>query len=950
MTKQSGIILNQLADQGFFKPKIREYLDLIRKHQPIRVFHEELNRYIELDYEDGWDFVKEWAKNNNFSINERRSFKYQVENLESDLSNKEKLESEAASALSSLKTKAREDLPPAVQQAIPTSQQKANLIVRKQIKDLENRLFDTMITFYYNSPLLKDIGNTDLRTRAATILSAYPQITAYYNPLNETSGRTHLSQATNQIQMILSRAIPELAPLYYTLRSDDMEAKTEKTLIDAKTELHKRYPGHSEAEIDLKTLNSDISHFYQLTRIGSTLTDIADIINALPPSYLTQDVRGLDQTIRKIVVRAATGTHVSGSELLLQLVREGVIPSDAADKLAFLAPSLELAQINIRSELGGYTLLDHTNTREKWSANLAASTGLNPSTFWLKDKEIEEATKHLLGLPDYKGVTTLQEAMDLEIAKPNPNFKIYNQLSLLKDQSTQRKQYHQISSDNTLFFLQDQISKVGYNLQVIKEPYDKASRRFWSAFDNIDEVIHYPQRKLADFWEDLVDGRKKFLGLSAVIDFKTKTGKIIHIPLLNLPGFFLDQFIVFRKYLATNVFKWSWGLAKQGGIFSPLKHVANYSFGFIQHDGDFRSTNFYFSRKAMGNFLDWGAKQLKFESFAAMKKWGGEGLLKIGNKITGGLLGKATAYLTSLGLSVEGIGIFLTAAMLAIDVVKGITGFFKKLFNDEKFRNNFFNWAPAIGIFLGGVGTFLAGIPAAIAFGFTGLISFFGLALSGIALFFVQGIIWAGATVLAVMFIFQIFNTTIHLDSGPNEFVASIICNQNSEGSTTTTSPAASAAMCIVETLQGCNLSPLLGSMLDGSAWKCALAAITNPQVAVEIYNSAQHNTYFQCVGFIAATAAWIGKPIPQINACSYVNNAPSGYRYYSNTADMQVGDFFVIGSSNCVDSSPGHVGVVCGVAGTVITACDANYGVAGGVRGDGQFARSQITGFMRPL
>ena len=52
MAKQSQIILDQLAEQGFLKPNIRRFLDLIRKHQPIRVFHEDLNRFIELDYEE----------------------------------------------------------------------------------------------------------------------------------------------------------------------------------------------------------------------------------------------------------------------------------------------------------------------------------------------------------------------------------------------------------------------------------------------------------------------------------------------------------------------------------------------------------------------------------------------------------------------------------------------------------------------------------------------------------------------------------------------------------------------------------------------------------------------------------------------------------------------------------------------------------------------------------
>ena len=279
-----------------------------------------------------------------------------------------------------------------------------------------------------------------------------------------------------------------------------------------------------------------MSHFYKVARTGSTLTDISEIIKALPSAYLTQDVRGLDQMIRQIVVRAATGTHVSGSDLLAQLIRENKISPQAALQLQFLAPRLELAELDIRSELSGYDLLDRTPTRERASAGLAQSLGLNPSTFWLKGKDLAQAEKYFLGLPEYQGAKTLEEAISLELDRAT-NLDRYNQLAKLKDQSTQWRDYRQARSDNTLFFLQDTMTKFGHNSRVIREPYEKASRRFWSVFDNIDEVIHYPQRKVADFWEDIVDGRKKFLGLSAVIDFKTKTGRIIHIPLLNLPGF-----------------------------------------------------------------------------------------------------------------------------------------------------------------------------------------------------------------------------------------------------------------------------------------------------------------------------------------------------------------------------------------------------------------------------
>lgn len=964
MAKQSQIILDQLAGQGFFKSTIREYLDLIRKHQPISVFHEQLNRYLELDYEEGWTFVKEWAINNNFSVNEKRSFKHQLAALEGDLSNKEKLESEAAASLNSLKTKAREDVPVQVKTTLPTSLQKAEAIQRAQIQALEKRLFDPMTTFYYNSPLLKDIGNADLRLKAAAVLAAHPQVIAHYDPRQATAGRNHLSRATNQLQLVLSRAIPELTPLYYSLRSDEMEAKTEKTLADAKTELAKIYPGHSKDQINLKELDSDLVHFSGFIRTGSTLTDLSELIASIPPSYLTQDIGGLDQTIRQIVVRAASGTHVPGNELLAQLVRENKLSPQAALQLQFLAPRLELAELNIRSELSGHNLLDRTNTREKWSASLAASFGLNPATFWLKDKDLASATDRFL--KEY-GVASLEEAITKELATATTLDK-YNQLTILHDQSAQRRQYHQARSGNTFFFLQDTLNKLGYGLQVTKEPYNRASRRFWSSLDKIDDTIHYPQRKLADFWEDLVDGRRRILGLKTVLEFKTKSGGLLRIPLLNLPGFVLDQLTIFRKNLALKVFEWSWKLGQKGGLFTPLKLVANYSFGFIQHDGDFRSTNFYFGRKAMGNFLDWGARQLKYKSFAAMKQWGAQGILKIGNKITGGLLGKTTAYLASLGLSVEGIGIFLTAAMLTIDVIKTIGGFFKKFFNDENFRNKFLNWAPAIGIFFGGLGTFLAGIPAAIAFGFSGLIAFLGTAISGIALFFIQGIIWVGAIVIGVMLFFQIFNTTTYLDSGPalQQVIAIAICDQSKLSISNAT---ANVALCIAELADECpGVNPMTESAVKSQSWQCFVGGIVfkGAVAQLEQSSSVKNSTSapegnVQCVGLSAASAADGDGAfsVGQNNACSYATNVPSGYRYLPGCPDMQPGDHFIMGVDNCwSDKNPngtvGHIGVVIepGV-GIGFSCVDANFSAPGQIRGPETgcvFANSQISGCLRKM
>lgn len=935
MAKLAQSVIDELAKQGYPYPEISHLLLELQAGRSIVVFDDFNNVSRTLDPDQGWQFLSEWATNNNFSLSRRGSRRSQISALLDDIFNRQQLESEAASALNSLKAKARETTPHGANSAISDNLKNAEALQYQQLKDYQKRLFDPLTAIYYNSDLLKDITNTELRTRAATLLSANPHLAASYNPTHQTGGRLHLSHQTREIYRTLSRSIPELAPLFYTLYSDDSEIKTAKTLAAAQNKLAELYPLGTTNKVDINQLNQDISDYRHLINIGSTLTDISNIVNALPSSYLTQDRTGLDASIRRIIVRAAGGTHVTGNDLLAQLIRENQLSPDAALKLQFLAPRLELAEINLRTEIQNHP--SRGRSRERWSANLAATIGVSPSVFWLKDQELDSAVQHFL--KEY-GVKSLDEAIAKEL-DGDKNIEKINSLYFLRDQSAQRTQYHKARSDNTIFFLQDQISKFGYNLQVIKEPYDKASRRFFSGLDKIDEIIHYPQRKLIDFWEELIDGRKKFLGLKTVIEFKNKSGKIIRIPLLNLPGFLLTQYNQLQLYLAEKVFKWSWGLSKQGGLFAPLKAIANYSFGFIQHEGDFRATNFYFGRKAMGNFLDWGAKRLKFESFVKMQKWAGEGLLNIGNKVTGGLLGKATAYLTSIGLSVEGIGIVLTAAMLAIDLIKGIGGFFKRFFNDSDFRDRFLNWAPAIGIFIGGLGTFLAGIPAAIAFGFSGLLSFIAGAAGGIAAFFLQGLIWAGATIIGVMLFYQIFNLSTYLDSASSlaqNIAISVLCEDNSN------TPASRAA-CLAQYLNQCYGNGSITASNVSRGLSCLASYAIAPGAISEIRDSASDNAWLQCVGFVKAVAAWVGTSIGSHNACGYVNDP----RFVSGLGGVKQGDAIVFKSSGtCSTSAPGHIGILKEDAGANICLIDANYRCSGCVTDGNCLPKTNVAGYLK--
>ncbi len=180
-----------------------------------------------------------------------------------------------------------------------------------------------------------------------------------------------------------------------------------------------------------------------------------------------------------------------------------------------------------------------------------------------------------------------------------------------------------------------------------------------------------------------------------------------------------------------------------------------------------------------------------------------------------------------------------------------------------------------------------------------------------------------------------------------------IICNATQGKAEDSGSPAANAAVCIVSYLDQFHLNPLLVGLLNSAGWQ--KLATTLPGAALGALESSAHvDGHLQCVGFTAATAGFAyGQAFDQINACSYIEHAPPGYKYISGTTGIKSGDFFLIaGNGGCYvppNFSPGHIGVVVSVDGTLISCADANSVAPGKARtGHGCFALSQLAGYLR--
>lgn len=284
----------------------------------------------------------------------------------------------------------------------------------------------------------------------------------------------------------------------------------------------------------------------------------------------------------------------------------------------------------------------------------------------------------------------------------------------------------------------------------------------------------------------------------------------------------------------------------------------------------------------------------------------------------------------------------------------------------------------ALGILVGGVALLFSGPVVALIAGFSatalfssftggglaaiggGIVKFFGFITTFLATIFgLPALITMAITPILVTLILFIINSGAYIVPAAN--YGQINCDLSSSGETgvetkinVLTGSAAQAAVCLVSYLNKYGLNPLLESLLGTPAWDSLANAIPAP--ALDALELSAHvgdgaGTHLQCVGFVSATAGWAyGQAFDQINACSYINNAPSGYKYVSGTSGIRSGDFFLInGLSGCSSGSPGHIGVVTSVDGALISCADANAIAPGKARvSNGCYELIQLAGYLR--
>ena len=171
---------------------------------------------------------------------------------------------------------------------------------------------------------------------------------------------------------------------------------------------------------------------------------------------------------------------------------------------------------------------------------------------------------------------------------------------------------------------------------------------------------------------------------------------------------------------------------------------------------------------------------------------------------------------------------------------------------------------------------------------------------------FLPALIAVGAIVGGFFLLYQIFNTTIRLDSGPGGLIVDIVCSLAGTGAPSGASNSKLAAgKCVYQLLSKFGINPLTESNAVGAAFNSFSAGLGNGAAAAEAARSATSYKVFQCVGFdvvvdiMTGGAGWGG-------ATPTLPSPPSGYKPVFGVGSCSPGDFFVDTSG-----AVGHTGIL---------------------------------------
>ena len=713
------------------------------------------------------------------------------------------------------------------------------------------------------------------------------------------------------------------------------QAAQEKELAEITDSIGKFVSSKYKSRDEFIKETGRISHYSHILTVG----DIPELLDMLAPTATPQTRQNLALALQTTIIRSTGDYYTNGETILSHAFNLAGLPEAEAKNLSSLAPFLEeIRGTELHNTISGD--LNENDPRILNTLSVSGEVGVSAHIPWLTREDLDAQA---VILQKKYGSENLSKTLSQEIdAGEGADFEKISAIKKLFSDTEQYNHYTRTIADNPLYYLRDKIGKTKGRFAAVRAPIDRFSQKIGKKIWAVDDFVHAPFKYVADQLAKLEE----------------------KAPLLNPGKFIYDKFSGAQLWVAAKVLDWSDSLIGKGHWASGmLSHVSDFTRGFITEGGSWSGANFVFVQKKWGDLLDWGAKKAGnkagwagVKASIGTKLWDGFGKLSPGlaEKISAGSLSKLVTSFMAGTLS-AGTTLLIQVGLMTIGA--GLKKIWYLITNKNGARARFVNKLP---LYIAGATTFLAAAPGAIvaglvAFG-SGALALIGGAIS--ALFtsiFLPALIAVGSMILAFFLLFQIFNTTIHLDSGVSEFVTNIICDNtgnptipgvDTSPSTTTTSgkPTLAKAVCLAKYLNACYGQSVTSSNISRGLSCLATYAIA-PAAIAEIQGSATSFTYLQCVGFVKAVVAWAGTSISSHNACGYVEDP----RFVSGLGGVSPGDAIVFKSSGtCSNEAPGHIGILLEDAGATICLVDANQVCSGCVSEKNCLPKTNVAGYLR--
>ncbi len=630
----------------------------------------------------------------------------------------------------------------------------------------------------------------------------------------------------------------------------------------------------------------DMATLRDASSLTPRLSDVDDLVGRTMVYGTPAEKAKLVSAIRTEIIHRSRSGYVSGDDIITSaLARSGTSRANLS-YLVPLSPYFESMRVDETNKLLGPDLKTPRKRSLLAIFSLAETFGVDLEAAWANPQSLASAQK---AITDKYGVNTLVEAY----GKTNDLHElseIRNLMSLMSDNT----RYRTGLRDHPFLSLQDAWAKT-WNRPV--------SEKF-SIFD--------PFRAVNARWTN------------------------------------------FQTNIAINIHDWAINVNSTSWFSGIAGHIGDFTEGFIKHNADWTAAREFFVERKWGNLLDWAAKKAGHESWSTAKTSFLKGVIKTieigGNKFAAGLGSKIALSLTELVTSEAGVGLLLMGGQVLWEsgkfFLEKVSGFFKSIWNgDSK------NLYGAISIWLGGLflmaNTFLAGIPALVAGALAMLKSFLKLVWDNLlALLALAAAVTFGIIMFFVVIWSIIISPTVHLDSGPGQLVANIVCSlAGAEAPGNSSNPRLAAGKCVFELLSKAGINPLNKGNAAGAAFSSFETGLGNGTASDMARYSATQYGAFQCSGFDSVVDIMTGGVGDFTDAHNLDTINPSGYTFVAGVESCSPGDFFVDKNGTW-----GHTGLFVELAGAIIKCLDANFDGMGTVRDEKtcQWPTNRIAGCLK--